>query len=180
MNPFIKADAHSFILPLVQGFVGQREFTVSAKSEQPDSNVAEEHTEGRMLGEKDESQSIKVDAAKRNFLLTLISRRSVKRPGLRYLRRGVDDEGNTANTVETEQILSVPSWDPATMYILTFKCADRSLSISRSLHMLSDRFRCFTIRRRQTNLHLTGIFGISLEGMANSKRCLLSTSKPVN
>lgn len=98
MNPFIKADAHSFILPLVQGFVGQREFTVSAKSEQPDSNVAEEHTEGRMLGEKDESQSIKVDAAKRNFLLTLISRRSVKRPGLRYLRRGVDDEGNTANT----------------------------------------------------------------------------------
>ncbi|KAF4231879.1 hypothetical protein CNMCM8980_001408 [Aspergillus fumigatiaffinis] len=112
MDPFIKADAHSFILPLVQGFVGQREFTVSAKTEQPDSNVAEEHTEGRMLGEKDEAQSVKVDAEKRNFLLTLISRRSVKRPGLRYLRRGVDDEGNTANTVETEQILSVPEWDP--------------------------------------------------------------------
>ncbi|KAJ6160523.1 hypothetical protein N7470_003919 [Penicillium chermesinum] len=29
------------------------------------------------------------------------------------MRRGVDDEGNTANTVETEQILSVPDWDPS-------------------------------------------------------------------
>ena len=32
------------------------------------------------------------------------------RPGLRYLRRGVDDEGHTANSVETEQILSRTSW----------------------------------------------------------------------
>ena len=45
------------------------------------------------------------------FLLTLISRRSIKRSGLRYLRRGIDDEGNCANTVETEQILSAPDWD---------------------------------------------------------------------
>ena len=46
----------------------------------------------------------------RDFLITLVSRRSVKRSGLRYLRRGVDDEGHTANSVETEQILSDPSW----------------------------------------------------------------------
>jgi membrane fusion protein (multidrug efflux system) len=39
MNPFIKGDAHSLILPLVQGFVGQREFTVSAKTVQPGSKV---------------------------------------------------------------------------------------------------------------------------------------------
>jgi hypothetical protein len=45
------------------------------------------------------------------FLLTLISRRSVKRAGLRYLRRGIDEDGNTANSVETEQILSDPLWD---------------------------------------------------------------------
>jgi hypothetical protein len=42
--------------------------------------------------------------------LTLISRRSVKRAGLRYLRRGIDDDGNVANNVETEQILATPSW----------------------------------------------------------------------
>jgi SacI homology domain len=46
----------------------------------------------------------------RSFLLTLISRRSVKRAGLRYLRRGVDDDGDTANGVETEQILSSTDW----------------------------------------------------------------------
>lgn len=69
--------------------------------------------EARIVGDSQEKESVKTDAPKRNFLLTLISRRSVKRPGVRYLRRGVDDEGNTANTVETEQILSVPDWAPS-------------------------------------------------------------------
>lgn len=50
------------------------------------------------------------DHNSKDFLLTLMSRRSVKRAGLRYLRRGVDDEGCVANSVETEQILSTPSW----------------------------------------------------------------------
>ncbi|KAL2006781.1 hypothetical protein VTN00DRAFT_9449 [Thermoascus crustaceus] len=115
MTPFIEAGAHSFVLPLMQGFVGQREFTVAAAaerrpSESRDSN--EPATEGRVLGEKQETKSSSdKSATKHNFLLTLISRRSIKRPGLRYLRRGVDDDGNTANTVETEQILSTPSWD---------------------------------------------------------------------
>lgn len=44
------------------------------------------------------------------FLLTLISRRSIRRAGLRYLRRGIDEDGNVANNVETEQILSMPDW----------------------------------------------------------------------
>jgi hypothetical protein len=49
----------------------------------------------------------------KSYLITLISRRSVQRAGLRYLRRGVDDEGHTANGVETEQILSDPEWNPS-------------------------------------------------------------------
>lgn len=36
---------------------------------------------------------------------TLISRRSVHRAGTRFLCRGLDDDGNVANFVETEQIL---------------------------------------------------------------------------
>jgi len=51
------------------------------------------------------------DGESKNFLLTLISRRSTRRAGLRYLRRGVDEEGNVANSVETEQILSPVDWD---------------------------------------------------------------------
>lgn len=115
MAPFIAVDAHNFVLPLIQGFVGQREFTVAASPE-PQADGAgpnEERAEGVILGEKQEAKLIDTDAQKRNFLLTLISRRSVQRPGLRYLRRGVDDDGNTANFVETEQILSYPDWDPS-------------------------------------------------------------------
>ncbi|KAK8055435.1 hypothetical protein PG993_000662 [Apiospora rasikravindrae] len=50
-------------------------------------------------------------SSEKKFLLTVISRRSTERAGLRYLRRGIDDEGNTANGVETEQILSTANWD---------------------------------------------------------------------
>uniref|UniRef100_A0A0N5AB61 SAC domain-containing protein n=1 Tax=Syphacia muris TaxID=451379 RepID=A0A0N5AB61_9BILA len=39
--------------------------------------------------------------------VTLISRRSVERAGVRYLRRGVDADGNVANFVETEVIINV-------------------------------------------------------------------------
>jgi len=39
------------------------------------------------------------------FEFVLISRRHRKRVGLRYTRRGADQQGNTANYVETEQIL---------------------------------------------------------------------------
>lgn len=41
------------------------------------------------------------------FTLALVSRRSRFRAGTRYKRRGVDEEGNCANYVETEQILSL-------------------------------------------------------------------------
>lgn len=35
----------------------------------------------------------------------IISRRSRNRPGLRYQRRGIDDDAHVANFVETETIL---------------------------------------------------------------------------
>nr|CDS26068.1 phosphatidylinositide phosphatase sac1 [Hymenolepis microstoma] len=38
----------------------------------------------------------------------LISRRSIKRAGTRFYARGVDDNGNSANFVETEQIVYIP------------------------------------------------------------------------
>lgn len=53
------------------------------------------------------------------FLITLISRRFITRPGLRYLRRGIDDEGYTANCVETEQLLSKHSWAPEKVHSFT-------------------------------------------------------------
>jgi hypothetical protein len=41
------------------------------------------------------------------FEFTLISRRSRERSGLRYQRRGIDEDGHTANFVETEQLLRI-------------------------------------------------------------------------
>lgn len=122
MQPFIDSGdgAHSFVMPLIQGFVGQREFTVASTQDQAETsdnaNTSENSQPPKAAVVEGDTESGEVketpeDEHKQGFLLTLISRRSIQRPGLRYLRRGVDDEGNTANTVETEQILSNPSWD---------------------------------------------------------------------
>ncbi|KAL8657991.1 MAG: hypothetical protein Q9226_001375 [Calogaya cf. arnoldii] len=104
--PFIENGNHAYVLPLMQGFVGQRSFDVDATpSTDPSKVISQAQQEV-----KDIVEIQRRPEAASSFLLTLISRRSVKRPGLRYLRRGVDEEGNVANSVETEQILSRASW----------------------------------------------------------------------
>lgn len=104
-------------MPVLQGFVGQRAFVVKrAEPNDPHSAcvVSADHDkdspglEHAMNHAKQGLASIGGES--QDYLLTLISRRSVKRSGLRYLRRGIDDEGNCANAVETEQILSSPDW----------------------------------------------------------------------
>lgn len=95
----------------MQGFVNQRAFAVGMhQSTILDSkNVDSDYIE---LQEVTADGKVSQSAQHKDFLVTLISRRSVGRPGLRYLRRGVDDSGNAANYVETEQILSDPAWMP--------------------------------------------------------------------
>ncbi|KAI4152707.1 MAG: hypothetical protein L6R39_001744, partial [Caloplaca ligustica] len=94
-------------MPIMQGFVGQRAFNIKPTPSKDPATVMSEAGEDAK-GTIDLQQRPGADSS---FLLTLISRRSVMRPGLRYLRRGVDQEGHTANSVETEQILSRASWD---------------------------------------------------------------------
>jgi len=43
-------------------------------------------------------------------IMTLISRLSCRRAGTRFNARGIDDEGNVANFVETETILATDEW----------------------------------------------------------------------
>ncbi|ETN41680.1 uncharacterized protein HMPREF1541_03616 [Cyphellophora europaea CBS 101466] len=118
-SPISEAGQDSFVLPIIQGFVGQRSFAVKkTDSTDPDSACVvptegdPSQTEGisHAIAHAKEAVAEKPDEMQA-FLLTVISRRSVKRAGLRYLRRGIDDEGNCANCVETEQILSTPEWD---------------------------------------------------------------------
>ncbi|KAF2216520.1 hypothetical protein CERZMDRAFT_109393 [Cercospora zeae-maydis SCOH1-5] len=107
-SPLANAGQDSLVLALIQGFVGQRAFSVTPADDQV--IVAEPNdTELTDFNEDEASR----EPEKHNFHVTLISRRSVKRAGLRYLRRGVDDQGNVANSVETEQILSTQVNDSA-------------------------------------------------------------------
>ena len=133
IQPFINAGQISLVLPLMQGFIGQRSFAMDTDPPKPvigldggekssmemtdmspftktrdDSNQPFETVDSPTDGRASEGSN-----TMSQYLLTLISRRSVKRAGLRYLRRGVDEEGNTANGVETEQILSDPDWTPS-------------------------------------------------------------------
>ncbi|KAG9242217.1 SacI homology domain-containing protein, partial [Calycina marina] len=123
IQPFIDAGQSSLVLPLLQGFIGQHAFvmdtnppktmyrldrsesistTMEMKDFLPDDEIMANDTTRRSTEGRNTEKS---------FLLTLISRRTVKRAGLRYLRRGVDEQGHAANEVETEQILSSPTWD---------------------------------------------------------------------
>jgi hypothetical protein len=146
MKPLIDAGQDIFVLPLMQGFVGQRMFTMSVSSEQSESTVIDATESSEQAVQAQENLTSEDDATneakpasptpsnpqegssesgtpkpaekdseseQREFLLTLISRRSTKRAGFRYLRRGVDEDGFVANFVESEQLLSAPTWDPS-------------------------------------------------------------------
>lgn len=122
VQPFIDAGQTSLVLPLMQGFVGQRSFEMDSNPPKPiigldgteklSMELSDLSRVGDATHDSRSPRSSGGSSSQRNFLLTLISRRSVKRGGLRYLRRGIDDDGNVANAVETEQILSDESWNP--------------------------------------------------------------------
>ncbi|EFX01383.1 phosphoinositide phosphatase [Grosmannia clavigera kw1407] len=114
IQPFIDAGMDALTLPLMQGFVGQRSFVVDSNPPQTDDD-AKDSVELNDLSYRSGSSPLmsartsseeEQRPSEKQFDITLISRRSVKRAGLRYLRRGVDEDGNVANAVETEQILS--------------------------------------------------------------------------
>ena len=117
-RPFIDAGCDQFVLPLMQGFLGQRAFSVAKTDDEEatdrvvgaSSDAAEVVDPSLTTSDTQDSEG---NPETQELLLTLVSRRSVVRAGLRYLRRGVDDNGNVANSVETEQILSTRSWDVA-------------------------------------------------------------------
>jgi hypothetical protein len=135
-SPFIDAGHYTFVVPVIQGFVGQRPFSIKFVDTQTNSAVIDPAATPNDIQlqalQKDKAASLDSDSDTntetpppepsngKDFLLTLISRRSVKRAGLRYLRRGVDDEGSTANSVETEQILSSLTWNTSMDTIFSF------------------------------------------------------------
>ncbi|WVO16924.1 hypothetical protein L204_104610 [Cryptococcus depauperatus] len=84
MKDFIDLGLHSYVLPVMQGWVQSATFSIPIPSNPLDPEIS--------LG------SVPIN-------LAVISRRSRDRAGLRYQRRGIDDEGHVANLVETEMIV---------------------------------------------------------------------------
>lgn len=107
---FLESEHQPFLTPILQGFVGQRAFTLSKP---PESDASKAKVEEVVKNVSELAGTASSDDHKQSFLLTIISRRSTKRSGLRYLRRGIDDDGNVANFAETEQILSAADWGPS-------------------------------------------------------------------
>ncbi|KAF2276871.1 SacI domain-containing protein [Westerdykella ornata] len=133
LSPFIDAGQHNFVLPVIQGFVGQRAFSIKPPESGSSSAIIDPASTAddiQLQSWREQISDSNSDSGRpdpkvgsssgKDFLLTLISRRSVKRAGLRYLRRGVDDEGNAANSVETEQILSPATWETSRDKIFSF------------------------------------------------------------
>ena len=84
LKDFLDVGLHGFVLPVMQGWVQSSTFTIPIPPNPLDPNKA--------LG------SVPID-------IVVISRRSRDRAGLRYQRRGIDDDGHVANMVETEMIV---------------------------------------------------------------------------
>ncbi|XP_060698061.1 phosphatidylinositide phosphatase SAC2 isoform X2 [Hemiscyllium ocellatum] len=92
-------NADFWIVPIIQGFVQIEELVVNYNESSDDEKSSPESP----------SQEQCVDDIHPRFLVAIISRRSRHRAGMRYKRRGVDENGNVANYVETEQLIHVHS-----------------------------------------------------------------------
>ncbi|KAM0557184.1 hypothetical protein ACHAPJ_005447 [Fusarium lateritium] len=122
LQPFISSGQDCLSLPLMQGFIGQRTFIVDNQPPQRDdtgndsvelTNLSASRSQTGSPALESSRASIDLRPSEKKYLITVISRRSTKRAGLRYLRRGTDQDGFVANMVETEQLLSTPTWDPS-------------------------------------------------------------------
>lgn len=118
-QPFVDSGYDALVLPLMQGFVGQRQFVMDGSPPQADDDSTESvemksfpdpASAPSSLRSDEDRSSLDLRPSEKKYLVTVISRRSTKRAGLRYLRRGIDDEGHVANAVETEQLLSESNW----------------------------------------------------------------------
>ncbi|KAF8621508.1 hypothetical protein AX15_007740 [Amanita polypyramis BW_CC] len=93
LKPFIDSGLNSYILPVMQGYYQSATFHLPPELPPPTSlgNTG--------AAAQEEAESV--------VEYTIISRRSRDRAGLRYQRRGIDDEARAANFVETETVMRI-------------------------------------------------------------------------
>ncbi|KAJ7510013.1 SacI homology domain-containing protein [Mycena galericulata] len=80
-KPFVDAGVHPYVLPIMQGYYQIASFTIPPDPVTHDEDAVVDYI--------------------------VVSRRARDRAGLRYQRRGIDEEAHVANFVETETIMRV-------------------------------------------------------------------------
>ncbi|KAJ9103285.1 hypothetical protein QFC21_002708 [Naganishia friedmannii] len=108
LRDFIDLGLHSYILPLMQGWVQSSRFYIPPAPAAPTEPAQATMTSLQPQATR-KSNSIDNDLGPPSTPvdIAVISRRSKDRAGLRFQRRGIDEEGNVANFVETEMMVRV-------------------------------------------------------------------------
>ncbi|KZV92152.1 hypothetical protein EXIGLDRAFT_836634 [Exidia glandulosa HHB12029] len=127
VQAFVDAGVHPYVLPIMQGYFQMSTFSVPApdaerkeptetSTEEAAAEVAEAVTEptanAPATEEEEPDKTVAVD-------YIIVSRRSRDRAGLRYQRRGIDDDANVANFVETEAIVRIRRDDTDNVFSYT-------------------------------------------------------------
>lgn len=100
---FVEAGLHGLVLPLMQGYFQVTNLPIDTPS--PPMRTLD------LSGDAMDAVSEVTTHTRLYAQLLVISRRSKERAGLRYQRRGVNNQGQVANFVESEQILFVRRGD---------------------------------------------------------------------
>jgi len=121
IQPFADAGLHSYVLPIMQGYIQVASFGVPAP-EAADilGSPIKDSPEPSVAGASEAAQEVAAAMTQpeqprpdeeTDFVVPvdyiIVSRRSRDRAGLRYQRRGIDDDANVANFVETEVIMRI-------------------------------------------------------------------------
>jgi hypothetical protein len=113
LREFIDLGLHSFILPLIQGWVQSSRFYIPPAAVAPTDPAQATMTSPQAQGRKSNSIDNDLGPPSTPVDIAVISRRSKDRAGLRFQRRGIDEDGNVANFVETEMLIRVKVCNPA-------------------------------------------------------------------
>ena len=96
------------------------------------------------------------DTARVEYII--MSRRSRDRAGLRYQRRGVDDEAHVANFVETETVIRLEVCGPKNsrnVLLMLLFLRERTLPTSLATSRLEDPVSRSRLRRHYIDVHLS-------------------------
>ncbi|KAI5451680.1 hypothetical protein NCC49_001661 [Naganishia albida] len=119
LRDFIDLGLHSFILPVIQGWVQSSRFYIPPPALAPADPAQATLSSPQVQSRKSNSIDNDLGPPSTPVDIAVISRRSKDRAGLRFQRRGIDEDGHVANFVETEMLVRVKVEDKWSIFSFT-------------------------------------------------------------